>query len=430
MKFRAASLGFVALVVPAAAGAQSLPPIKASSGNAVPECVTPGRLTAYLKARNAALDRRFAGVATEYMRHGTDLGLRWDYAFFQMIVETGNLSYQRGNGKPGDVKPSQNNFAGLGATGRGAPGEAFPDVPTGVKAHLQHVLMYSGDRVDDAVAERTRKVQEWGVLTSWQKTFKAPITFTDLTRKWAPTDRSYATTIAAVAKRFNEEFCNRPDPQPELVQEAMGKTVRSAAAKGATSKAVAAKVEDDASSSKVSGLDLAKRAREIARSEGMGDRASLGAGSLAVAGGVSTVQQPVAKADAEAQQPFTKATVASALPYTVLNLPKSDEQQPGGAAAATVQTASAAGNLKQVAPVPVPPKCRVWTASYGGLKSVIIKSSSDQHVNYTVLDVNEGSEKRETESYIAAYAKGGQKIADFADQTQALDRAFELCPEG
>lgn len=429
MKFRAASLGLLALVVPAAAGAQNLPPIKVASGNAVPECVTPGRLTAYLKARNSALDRRFAGVATEYMRHGTELGLRWDYAFFQMIVETGNLSYQRGNGKPGDVKPSQNNFAGLGATGRGAPGEAFPDVPTGVKAHLQHVLMYSGDRIDDAVAERTRKVQEWGVLTSWQKTFKGPITFADLTRKWAPTDRSYATTIAAVAKRFNEEFCNRPDPQPELVQEAMGKIVRSAVAKGAISKAVAAKADDDVSSSKVSGLDLAKRAREIARSEGMGDRASLGAGSLAAASGAANAQQPAAKADADVQQPAAKATVASTMPYTVLNLPKSDEQQQL-AGAATVQTASAAGNLKQAAPVPAQPKCRVWTASYGGLKSVIIKSANDQHVNYTVLDVNEGSEKRETESYISAYAKGGQKIADFADQTQALDRAFELCPEG
>ena len=39
-------------------------------------------------------------------------------------------------------------------------------------------------------------------------------------------------------------------------------------------------------------------------------------------------------------------------------------------------------------------KCRVWTASYGGQKAMIIKSQVDKVVNYTVLDVNEGAEAR------------------------------------
>jgi hypothetical protein len=86
------------------------------------------------------------------MRHGEELGLRWDYAFFQMLLETGNLTYK------GDVKPDQNNFAGLGATGRGARGEKFPDISTGVRAHLQHVLMYAGEKVENPVAERTRNI--------------------------------------------------------------------------------------------------------------------------------------------------------------------------------------------------------------------------------------------------------------------------------
>ena len=51
-------------------------------------------------------------------------------------------------------------------------------------------------------------------------------------------------------------------------------------------------------------------------------------------------------------------------------------------------------------------------------------------MNYTVLDVNEGTEKREAEAYIAAYAKGGVIAGEFTSQTQALDKAFELCPEG
>ena len=54
------------------------------------------------------------------------------------------------------------------------------------------------------------------------------------------------------------------------------------------------------------------------------------------------------------------------------------------------------------------PTCKVWTASYGGGHSVIIRARADRQDNYTVLDVNEGSEKREAAAYIAAYAKGGE----------------------
>ena len=89
---------------------------------------------------------------------GDDLKIRWDIAFFQMMLETGNLTFK------GDVSAKQNNFAGMGATGNHVPGESFPDVATGVKAHLQHLLLYAGVHLDNPVAERTRKVQEWGVL--------------------------------------------------------------------------------------------------------------------------------------------------------------------------------------------------------------------------------------------------------------------------
>ena len=72
----------------------------------------------------------------------------------------------------------------------------------------------------------------------------------------------------------------------------------------------------------------------------------------------------------------------------------------------------------------------MWTASYGGQKALIIRSIVDKVVNYTVLDVNDGAEKREAEAFISAYAKDGSVAGEFGSQTQALDRAFELCPEG
>ena len=96
-----------------------------------------------------------------------------------------------------------------------------------------------------------------------------------------------------------------------------------------------------------------------------------------------------------------------------------------------VKVASAATAARPAADaVPAGQKCRVWTASYGGQKALIIRSVIDRVINFTVLDVNEGAEKREAEAFIAAYAKNGAVSGEFTSQTIALDKAFELCPEG
>src|ERR1700741_4350274 len=70
-----------------AAVAADPPGIIAGPANSVPQCVTPGRLIAFVKQRNNDLNARYDGIATEYMRLGERLGVRWDYAFYQMIVE-------------------------------------------------------------------------------------------------------------------------------------------------------------------------------------------------------------------------------------------------------------------------------------------------------------------------------------------------------
>lgn len=380
----------------------NMPAIKTSPSNQVAACATPGRLAAFVRERNPALDPRFESVATEYMRIGEELGVRWDYAFFQMLLETGNLSFRRGNGQPGSVRPSQNNFAGLGAAGRGQSGEHFPDIATGVKAHLQHLLLYAGDRIDNPVADRTRKVQEWGILTSWQSKINRPITFSDLAIKWAPGDRRYAQKIGAIAAAFYEDTCKRPDPQPDLVAEARrGRTnARST---------VAASI---ARESKTSGTAVARQAVNKTREE-TATRSSLGAASIAKkAAAAGTVSAPPAHRDTAISDAW-------------------QSPDPGAERGAMLHTASAASSAAAAAKGAAQQKCRVWTASYGGQKAVIIKAKSDDGlVNYTVLDVNEGSEKREMEAYIAAYAKGGVAVGEFSNQISALDRAFELCPEG
>lgn len=459
------------------AAAAQLPPVKIAAGNAVPACATPGRLMAYLKARNPDLDRRFETIAIEYMRHGEMLGVRWDYAFYQMILETAALAYKRGSGKPGDVRAAQNNFAGLGATGGGERGESFPDVSTGVRAHLEHVLMYSGQRVESPVADRTRKVQEWGVLTSWHKEFKRPITFGDVGRKWAPGDRNYGASIESIADKFTSDHCQQPDPAPQMAELARKQITATASAAGGASGKVASAAASAAASpppapapaatsaaaapaagERITGDDLVREAMDRARSEGDGARSSLGAASLAKAAPKATAEAP-AKAAEAAVPAVTKAEPADKPSATKVSAgasakregaaKKSDRKSavapipapeaaadtaPEATVLASASATAAAGALAKAAPsAPAgasAAKCRVWTASYGGQKSVIIKSVSDGFTNYTVLDVNEGSEARETEAYVAAYAQDGQKVADFANQAQALENAFQLCPEG
>lgn len=400
-----------AVAISAPAIAADLPAIKASEANAVPACVTPGRLTAFLESRNSRLNEKFATIAADYARIGGELQVRWDTAFFQMLLETGNLTFT------GDVSPAQNNFAGLGATGKKEPGESFADVPTGVKAHLQHLLMYSGETVDDAVAERTRKVQEWGVLTSWQKSLSGPITFTQLAKKWAPTSRGYARDIENVSAAFFNGPCKADDPKPEMMA-----LVNPAAAETQVASAEVSTDATAASPAKVSGVELARRAAEEARASGTYVRSNLGAGMLTA---LSPAEQA---ASAAPVQPQVKILNAPSAAPAISN--------EAAAPAAKVQTAALGSSMKPAVTVaPAPPavaqsKCKVWTASYGGSRAIIIKASADSQDNYTVLDVNEGTEQREADAYIAAYAKGGQKVGDFTSPTQALDKAFELCPEG
>lgn len=91
------------------------------------------------------LKRRNPGLSLSYIRefvyHTIEEakieGVNSDILFAQMMHETGYLNFG------GDVKPEQNNFAGLGAVGNGAPGESFPTVQIGVRAVVQHLKAYA-----------------------------------------------------------------------------------------------------------------------------------------------------------------------------------------------------------------------------------------------------------------------------------------------
>ena len=63
--------------------------------------------------------------------------MKADVVFIQAMLETGYLKFG------GDVKISQFNFAGLGATGNGVAGNSFKDVRTGLRAQVQHLKAYA-----------------------------------------------------------------------------------------------------------------------------------------------------------------------------------------------------------------------------------------------------------------------------------------------
>lgn len=67
-------------------------------------------------------------------------GVRPDIALAQALVETGYFGFG------GTVKPKQNNFCGLGTTGKKVKGAKFKTPELGVRAHIQHLLAYSAKK--------------------------------------------------------------------------------------------------------------------------------------------------------------------------------------------------------------------------------------------------------------------------------------------
>ncbi len=72
-----------------------------------------------------------------YCEEAAAEGVRPEVAFVQAMKETGWLQYG------GDASIEQFNFAGIGTTGGGVPGNSYPDVRTGIRAQIQHLKAYA-----------------------------------------------------------------------------------------------------------------------------------------------------------------------------------------------------------------------------------------------------------------------------------------------
>lgn len=435
----------------AATADAAAPRIRTNTDNAVPQCVTPKRLMAFLKTRNTDLDPRYADIARLYKKHGETWHVRWDYAFFQMAVETNFLTYRKGDGDWGDVNPRQNNFAGLGTTGGGVPGDSYPDVDTGVLAQIQHLVVYSGEHIDNPVGARTRLKQDDIIETMASK--KGNTTFADLARRWAA-DKHYGASIEWVANSYRQTFCNGAAP----VEEAEAPTQKPAKRAPMQQQALA----------------------QAANLGGPRPDETVGAGKAPVrtiwsasSGVASSISTPEAEAQSEVKPAVRKARVASVPvrkpaveaaatsnpviseqtiqtgedPAPVESLAASPQPMPSTplapeAAARPASTASepppanpiafayagALGSaLRNTQPATEPGTCNVTSASYGGKKVLLVRAADTKPLRFTVLTVLEGFEKSMLDSYLKAHAPGGSSLGEFADKDAALAKAKELC---
>jgi Mannosyl-glycoprotein endo-beta-N-acetylglucosaminidase len=436
------------------ATAGSPPVILMSAKNKVPACVTPEGLMAFAQTKNKKLLPKFKTVAKFYKQHGQELNVRWDYAFYQMLVETNWLRYHRPDGKRGDVDASQNNFAGIGATGGGAPGEVFPDVSTGVLAHLGHIRLYSGKPVDEPAAQRTRDVTS--IILPWAKKFGRPVTYADLTIRWAPPAKGYyAKAIETVAELYREQHCTGKTAAPAESDAAAGATPE---ADPATDTAEASPMEpaDAATPAEVAAAD------EPAKPEKTTITARAKPFKASVMSDVALEPEAQAEVPAIDKNKLMSAGLSGAAPSpeqepaaaTVApegELLSADGINDGGINADTGQSDSAdvtppaAVEQEQVASL-APDKtpgvisdesavaakaktCGVFTASFGGAKSLLIEAIDGEVRRLTALTVQEGKEDAQAAAFISTHATGGRSLGTFGTADEALVKAFELCPE-
>ena len=126
-----------------------------------------------------------------YYAEGGLEGIRPDLAFAQALHETGNFRYG------GDVISFQNNYCGLGTTGKGVKGAWFPTAEIGVRAQIQHLLAYTTTRqpilsVVDPRYELVKRTDKFGQSYTW----------TELNGKWAVPGKTYGQMILKIHEKI------------------------------------------------------------------------------------------------------------------------------------------------------------------------------------------------------------------------------------
>ncbi len=142
-------------------------------------------------------------LAGFYISEGDAAGVRGDIAFAQSVLETGSFFFP----DRGQVRPTDNNFAGIGACDSCSTGRQYPDARTGVRAQIQLLRAY---------ADPTMTATNLGYppvdpkLPNFFLKGRAP-TWNGLTGTWA-TSTTYGPKIFEVYFRILAWVSDHPSP--------------------------------------------------------------------------------------------------------------------------------------------------------------------------------------------------------------------------
>ena len=117
---------------------------------------TAGQMAAYVRARNPGVVQSVLDMIPLYLSEGEAEGVRGDIAFAQSCLETGNFTFSGSA-----VTLLQNNFCGMGVTGKGMRGNSFGTPLLGIRAQVQHLKAYASRKglVKECVDPRFRYVE-------------------------------------------------------------------------------------------------------------------------------------------------------------------------------------------------------------------------------------------------------------------------------
>jgi len=128
-------------------------------------------------------------LAGYYVEEGAAENVRGDIAFAQSILETASFGFP----DYGQLRGTDNNYAGIGACDSCPNGYGFPDARTGVRAQIQHLRNYAEPGVTESMLANPAvlpKFDQFGLKG------RAP-TWAGLTGTWA-TSTTYAPKIFSV----------------------------------------------------------------------------------------------------------------------------------------------------------------------------------------------------------------------------------------
>ena len=105
-----------------------------------------------------------ADLANIFVDEGNAQNVRGDIAFAQSVLETGWFAY-----KGSMVKPTDNNYSGLGACDTCSSGNRYPSPMAGVRAQIQHLWAYGDPNADPLRVARPLTDTRFSYVTPYGK---------------------------------------------------------------------------------------------------------------------------------------------------------------------------------------------------------------------------------------------------------------------